>query len=193
MPTGYTADIENGISFEKFILSCARNFGALIMMRDEPNDAPIPDEFKPSDYYIEALKKSNEEFDFLSSLTDNQIKEYSESEYNKSVKDWQKREDEKLLLKNKYNEMLEKAIGWQPPTKDHEGLKEFMISQITKSIEWDCAEYDRPEKLTPKQWINERLKNVRWQIDYQTKENEAEIKRSEGRTEWVRKLKESVY
>jgi hypothetical protein len=36
MPTGYTAAIKDGISFEKFVWDCARGMGALVMMRDEP-------------------------------------------------------------------------------------------------------------------------------------------------------------
>ena len=51
MPTGYTAKIADGQTFEEFILSCARAFGALVEMRDEPADAPIPEEFKPSAYH----------------------------------------------------------------------------------------------------------------------------------------------
>lgn len=37
MPTGYTSPLYEGkeISFEQFALRCARNFGALVMMRDE--------------------------------------------------------------------------------------------------------------------------------------------------------------
>jgi hypothetical protein len=35
MPTGYTDKIKDGISFEEFVLSCARQFGACISMRDD--------------------------------------------------------------------------------------------------------------------------------------------------------------
>lgn len=40
MPTGYTADIKDGITFRDFALRCARAFGATIMQRDE--DISIP-------------------------------------------------------------------------------------------------------------------------------------------------------
>ena len=45
MPTGYTAGILEGETFEQYALQCAKAFGALVMMRDEPSDAPIPDQF----------------------------------------------------------------------------------------------------------------------------------------------------
>ena len=40
MPTGYTTDIYNGkdVSFRDFALTCARQFGACIMQRDDPAD-----------------------------------------------------------------------------------------------------------------------------------------------------------
>ena len=47
MPTGYTAPIKDGISFNDFMWGCARAFGALIMMRDDPPGTPIPERFEP--------------------------------------------------------------------------------------------------------------------------------------------------
>ncbi len=58
MPTGYTADIAKGITFQQYAWSCARAFGALVMMRDEPSDAPIPEAFTPSDYHVKALAEA---------------------------------------------------------------------------------------------------------------------------------------
>ena len=60
MPTGYTLDLYDGkdITFEEFALRCARAFGALISMRDEPIDAPIPERFEPSDYHLKELEKA---------------------------------------------------------------------------------------------------------------------------------------
>lgn len=57
MPTGYTWDIKDEITFEQFIMNCARAFGALVEMRDEPRDKKIPDELKPSDYHNKELSK----------------------------------------------------------------------------------------------------------------------------------------
>lgn len=43
MPSGYTSDIYHGkdVTFKEFALKCARNFGALMHMRDESLDTPI--------------------------------------------------------------------------------------------------------------------------------------------------------
>lgn len=53
MPTGYTNRIQNGeiTEFKDFALACARAFGALISMRDDALDAPMPAEILPDTKY----------------------------------------------------------------------------------------------------------------------------------------------
>lgn len=59
MPTIYTSDIRDGISFKTFALNCARAFGACVEIRDEPGGGEkIPEAFKASDYH---LKKAIED------------------------------------------------------------------------------------------------------------------------------------
>jgi hypothetical protein len=71
MPTGYTADVQNGTVTElrDFALSCARAFGACIMMRDDPPGTPIPDQFEPSSYYRIECEKAQAELSRLLTLT----------------------------------------------------------------------------------------------------------------------------
>ncbi len=51
MPTGYTDAVKDGITFDQFVLGCARGMGALVMMRDEPSGTPIPERFEPSRFF----------------------------------------------------------------------------------------------------------------------------------------------
>lgn len=75
MPTGYTAKLHNGEeqTFPEFVMSCARAFGALITMRDDPADAEIPDEFKPSDYHVRELEKARERLSEVEGWTFDQV------------------------------------------------------------------------------------------------------------------------
>jgi hypothetical protein len=194
MPTGYTAAIKDGISFPDFTLKCARAFGALVMMRDEPEGADIPDEFQPSDYHINELivlgqrKKELTEM----ALIDGAAAKAAEEEYQESITHWEKREAEKLELRNKYNEMLAQVVKWKAPTSEHEGLKEFMIKQLRDSIDWDCSESEKPEKVSTEKWYIGECARVQSMVSYHTKENEAEINRAAERSKWVRELKESL-
>lgn len=194
MPTGYTAAIKDGITFEKFVLTCARGFGALIMMRDEPMDAPIPDEFKPSNYHREKLIEARKEKALLETFSDEAKDDYCKEYNDEQLARWEKRKAEKEALEVKYKEMLAQVIQWQPPTPDHEGLKEFMIKQIRESIDFDCnMKYDeKPEPLSVEQWFQKRKEKVELNINYHTYENRKEVKRAADRTAWVVALKDSL-
>src|SRR5690242_16095032 len=59
MPTGYTSELqERDQLFAEFVWRCARAFGALIMMREERMDAPVPERFEVDAYYVESLAKA---------------------------------------------------------------------------------------------------------------------------------------
>jgi hypothetical protein len=59
MPTGYTADIKNGISFKTFAMNCARAFGACVTLRDEPGGGDkIPEAFEASTYHAQQVEKA---------------------------------------------------------------------------------------------------------------------------------------
>lgn len=74
MPTGYTADIKDGIDFKTYAMNCARAFGACVMLRDEPGGGErIPDAFEPSDlfvrYHLKAVEKARVELAALDAMT----------------------------------------------------------------------------------------------------------------------------
>jgi hypothetical protein len=121
MPTGYTDQIKDGISFEEFAWGCARAFGALIMMRDEPADAPIP-EFKPSEYAQKVIAESEARLSELQSMDEQQIAAASIAEYEREYKQVEKWNQDKSELRDKYAAMLSKVLAWNPPTPEHQGL-----------------------------------------------------------------------
>lgn len=51
----------DGMTFEEFIMCCARGMGALITMCDDPSNAEIPKAFKSSDYNKKRLKETETE------------------------------------------------------------------------------------------------------------------------------------
>jgi hypothetical protein len=195
MPTAYTADIAKGITFEKFVMNCARAFGACVTMRDDPMDAEIPEEFLPSDYHEKALAKLRKELAELNAMTPQDTER-------RSVEDWESQErnraeslQRKADVANAYRAMLGKVNDWTPPTPDHEGLRSFMQQQISDSIKWDCdgSYYERPaEKLSAAAWLAKRLSAVAQDIQYHTEEHEKEVTRCRERSEWVRALRRSL-
>ena len=196
MPTGYTAAIKDGITFEKFALDCARAFGACVMMRDEPGGGEaIPDEFKPSDYHERNAKQCRDALASLLSMTPQDREEAAKNEWKATEASRLVNLKEKRLLRAAYESMLSNVDAWTPPTDEHNGLKEFMRSQIKESIDFDCREdyYATPTpRLNGEQWAIKEVARLGRDIEYHDQKNAEEIERAAGRTAWVKALRASL-
>lgn len=192
MPTGYTAKIKDGQSFNEFVLGCAKAFGACITLRDEPLDTPIPDEFQPSDYHARKLVEEKRELHRLCIMTTDQAQEEADVEYQKQLQDYERRVLENNSTKASYEAMLKLVEIWQPPTPEHEILKTFMMDQIKGSIDFDCHEPEPPKRIGYSAWLTSKIASVRWSIDYHEKEHKAELERTASRNAWIKALRESL-
>lgn len=119
MPTGYTASIKDGITFEEFALDCARAFGACITMRDDSMSKPIPDSFEPSDYHKKALAQEKSNLTRLNSMTIAEAEVVAKAEYDREIKRIKKSLRESKDLMAKYSDMMRQVEAWQPPTSEH--------------------------------------------------------------------------
>jgi len=196
MPTGYTYMIEEGISFKDFVMGCARAMGALVMMREDPSDKPIPERFEPSDFYLKTFKEKEIELINIKKLTLKEIEVKVLMEYNKKIKDSQDYINKNIGLKEKYQKMLMAVQAWNVPSPDHKGLQDFMIQQLETSIEHDCdIEYTIKEKITKpsaQEWRDNKIHLLLKRIADYKNEHLKEVKRVEGRNLWIKQLRESL-
>jgi hypothetical protein len=196
MPSGYTADIKDGISFKTFALNCARAFGACVELRDEPGGGDrIPESFAPSDYHTKALDKARADLAALGAMTPAELergaaKAYDDAETNRTM---QLREI--AGQRAAYEAMLAKVQAWVPPTEEHKGMQQFMAKQITESIRFDCGGdyYATPTvRLTGPGWAEKRRAALARDLDYHAEKHAEEVKRAESRTAWVAALRASL-
>tara|TARA_R110000850_G_C9803990_1_gene450716 strand:- start:144 stop:731 length:588 start_codon:yes stop_codon:yes gene_type:complete len=195
MPTGYTAEVQKGISFNKYALNCARAFGALITMRDEPSDKEIPEKLEPSDYHFKAKVKAEDSLSALNSLSSEAANKKALDAFNSAELNRTEKLKEEATIEVRYNEMLSKAKLWESPSKDHDKLKEFMVSQLEESIRFDCGSsyYEKPTvKLTGKQWRSEQIERAHKDIAYQIKNYREEVERTDSRNKWIDLLRDSI-
>lgn len=203
MPTGYTADIQSGKMTElrEYALSCARAFGALVTMRDEPNDAPIPDRFEPRTSYHD--KQIEEDRAALAEVHAMPLDEATRS----AMREWEAaraRDAERQARigaeRSRYLKMREQVQAWTVP---HEltGLKKFMLDQINESIRFDCGGEDErnafhatdvPIPMSGEEWKRKRLETLSRSIAYHTDQRAAEILRTEERNKWIAALRSSL-
>lgn len=200
MPTGYTAAIleGDGITFEQYALSCARAFGAPVMMRDDPMDAPIPDKFDASHYHDEALETAKAELGKLEAMSIRERLAYGDkqkaAELARLTENLHKQGSNKLRL-----ERMAKAVTeWQPPTPDHAEMKSFMLQQIKDTIKFDgdTDYHDRRlaeiSAMPPSKFYLDARDAAARTISYHTTGAEKERARAAERTKWVQDLKLSL-
>lgn len=196
MPTGYTAEVGDGkvTDFNVFAMQCARAFGALITMRDDPADAAIPAEFAPSDYHVKALAKAREALASLRAMSIDQRQVAADTANAGAVASWDLHEAKKAETRKRYDAMVARVKAWTPPTGDHVEMKNFMLQQLSESIRFDCgpAYSKRPSPLQRDEWFAEAVAKAEHDIDYHTKEHAAEVKRCAWRSAWIADLRRSL-
>lgn len=195
MPTGYTANIQKGISFKEYALSCARAFGALVVMRDESSDCEIPENFEPSCYHLNSSALLEIELAETEALTSDEAEVAALDFFNKKEEYRLKKIEEAALVEKSYKEMLSKVNNWNSPSRDHDKLKEFMASQINESIKFDCGStyYNTPtKKMTGEQWRSMRLESLHKDIAYHVNGYSEEVERTNNRNEWIATLRSSL-
>lgn len=197
MPTGYTSAIDDkDISFEQFVWRCARGMGALVMMRDDYLGAKIPERFEASPYHQDALEKAQKERKRLLAMSDDQIENENRAEMAKLAKESEEATARSKEALARYDRMVAKVEAWAPPTKDHEGLKKFMLEQLSTGRPFDMGgDYEGRRgafKTKPAAWRRERIAAIDEQIAYHSRAYVEEVERTEERNDWLDALRGSV-
>lgn len=136
MPTGYTAYIEDGniTTGKEFLKLCLREFGIAVDMRDEPLSVPVPAHFEPDEWYknhyMNMVKKLKEN----ESLTFEDVKLRRQREHDQEVKSARRAIAQMTEVNERYKQIRKQIEAWTPPTEDYNGIKQFAIDQIEKSM-----------------------------------------------------------
>jgi hypothetical protein len=174
-------------------MQLARGMGALVMMRDDPSDAAIPEAFEPSQYSAKSLLKARTERDTLRAMTTAEANSAAQAE----VKEYDRSESayraEKVVARQRYQAMLDKVLAWEGAP---EGIKEFGLEQLRRGMEFDCpAETkfyrERPTEIG-EEWRRAKLEKLAKDILYHAAEQAKEDARTEERNSWIAQLRRSL-
>lgn len=194
MPTGYTSDIYNGKpqTFKEFAMECARAFGALITLRDSP-DEPIPEEFTPrTEYYYKQLEEATRRLPIVGAWTPEEAQAAADAAYERIKAAHDERVNEVRELGLRYDNMLRSACAYVPPSPDHEEFRKFMIQQLENSKKSDCYTGDPLEPFDPSEYKASQIDDLERQINRCRKNIAEENQRAADRTRWVTELRESL-
>lgn len=203
MPTGYTAGILDGkiTTFAQFAKQCMRAFGATIHMRDDDMDTEIIPR-TPSEYYSTAIQEAKQVLKDVEDLSDEVIIENYKKKL-EEIKEYHLKAIAKAKVGEKnMNNILKDVIKWQPPTSEHTGIKDFMIEQITQTIDFDCkTKYHDKElanielellTLNASEIRKGMIANAKKDLEYYTKNYNEDVEKCNKSNQWVADFIESL-
>lgn len=194
MPTGYTAKLmEKGQDFRSFVLTCARGMGACVMQRDDPMDES-PQKQKPSDYHIKAIAEAEKRLAKLKAMSPAKQREYGSDLRAAELTRLQQSQISEREQEARLERMEAQVRAWQPPTKDHGGLRDFMLDQIkiSKHGDWMAKYVREAEEKGADAYFVEDLSKAARDIDYPREEHDKEVARTNERNDWIDQLYKSL-
>lgn len=196
MPTGYTAGILDGTitTFPQYAKLCMRAFGATIHLRDESLDAEY-EKRTPSDYYSKEIEKAKQLLKDAETLSDEEIITNRKTELETS-KEYHLKAIAKAKVDTKnMNDILKDVRKWQPPTSEHTGIKDFMIDQIEKTLDFDCKTKYHDEglakielellTLNASEIRKSMIEKAKKDFEYNTKNYNEDVERCDKSNQWV--------
>lgn len=196
MPTGYTAPIYEGekdFTFEKFAMRCARNFHLREKSKEEAID--LEKDFQPNSFYKDMLEVAEKDYqDFLDNPpTEEQLNKKFDEYVQMEQARFLEREQKTEVIRKRYAAMMRKVLAWQPPTPEHQNLKDFMLNQLRDSIEYDCSYY-APDVKDREGFFKDAMSPDRFlrRISHYREMWENEVRRSEECKKWVKDLMDSL-
>lgn len=195
MPSAYTASVADGTITElkPFAMQLARGMGALVMMRDDPWDAPIPERFEPSQYNAERLAEAKAERDRITSMSDAEADAAAKAEAEEFDRYVAERDARQVEQRKRYESMIAKVGAWKGAP---EGIREFALSQLRESLDFDCPDlqplFERRPDENGAAWRAAKLAKLGEIILYHAKEQAEEEHRTESRNLWLAQLRRSL-
>ncbi len=204
MPTGYTAPVADGkiTEFADFALTCARGFGALVLLRDSDQSLEATKRYIAEEaylagdggYYARELESQKERVFRLRTLSDADALAEAIAEREEVRADNERSERERAETEDRYQAMLAKVAAWEPPTDDHWSFKEYMEEQLADSIKFDCSPFSMPvpEVTTGAAWREAKIIEGERRIARLEDDLAKERERETSRKAWVEALVESL-
>lgn len=193
MPTGYTAQFldDPKMTFEQWALKCTRAMGVLIHMRDASFDAPIPTVIEPSSYYREELERAEGEVRRFEVMTIEEAGALVEAERAAYEQRAAESEERQLMEIARHEEMKAKVEAWTPPTPEHEGIKRFMLEQISIS---QMPYYDPGpwRARTAEQWLDEKRKSAAETLSIRRADWQKSVDSAAKATKWLADFRASL-
>lgn len=203
MPTGYTAYIEDGdiTTGKEFLKLCTRAMGIAIDLKEEPLSAPTPTNFEPNTYYKHKYEKALKDLEKVSKMSFEEAKFQMKKDYEDRINGYKNFVERETTKNEKYAKVKREVEEWIPPTSEHQGLKDFALSQINMCmteleyidnyLEKTKEKFDDSDEAV-QNYINDITSCCKDDVDRTYKMWQAELERVRSKNEWMRQFLESL-
>jgi hypothetical protein len=191
MPTGYTDEIQNGMTLGEFILKCARSRLCMMHIRDvAPHTEELVENYIPDVSYYDK-KIAEAEVDLEDLLSETNIVSLYELNFEESIRLYEERYERNAKLVLKYKDMLFKVEQLKLP-KEYEDLRAFMLDQIKISINDDCGLGPKPLPQPPTRWYEKQISFVKKQVAYHVAKKEKALRQAAEANIWAAGLNKII-
>jgi len=202
MASAFTGPVQEGVitEFPDFALKCARAIGPFVLMRDDSDTSPeatrraiVTGRYLEDDSYgAKHLTDIEAELARVRDMYDGAVLAAAQAQHDDAVRLNEESVAERERTRTRYEAMIEKVEAWDPPTSDHAGLKEFMLSQLHESLEHDCHDFTFEVPEVSLSWREQTIERLEKQAEDQRTRNAEAAERNEWRRAWVAALVESL-
>lgn len=196
----YEGDEEE--TFERFVKRCSRAMD--FRAREEgPITARMPDleriereELAERTGWLEEaqkdLQEAIDERDALLAMTDEEVRAESEKRAEETFQFYSDINQKNFPRAERFRAMLAKVDAWTPPTPKHEGLKRFMVEQLSHHL--DDGKAPVKEVKTPEAWRAEQLRYANRNVEVKRERvaKKEELLASPTTAQWLRELIDSL-
>jgi hypothetical protein len=200
MPSGLTCKIYSGeeLTLRDFALRCVTQLGAGYFASQQ-GEKELPKDKAPiltvGSYHEVKIIKAEKEIEKWEALRNNleEARKLYDEQYAKNMQTNAAVNEQRKEIKERYNTVLEKVKAWDIPI-EYNSLKELMLEQLKKSIEFDCSPYTpyKEEKVPIEEWIEIRIKLAKRDLDYHTEELQEEKRRITENNNYLKGLYEAL-
>jgi len=181
MPTGYTACIEDGCTFNDFVLKCAR-----VTPTTKAEIAKGPDP-----YHVDSIKETLKGLLCVYGMTDKELEAKALENYEQRQKDHTELVASERRVRNQYAVMRAQVENWEPPTGKHLELKCFMLNQIEDSVSPPFKWRVKPAQSAA-EWQASEMLRLHEDLEYHWQKHKAEIRRYAERAQYIKDLRASL-
>ena len=185
MPTGYTSALYDGpVDFKKFALRCATAF-----FHDMHE---LPEEISPPTFYLEKIEELRAELVEVQSWDEAAADRQAHQTHREAYQQWLDDEEKVRMRSLRYRLMLAQVSDWQPPTPEHEPLKQLMVDQLQQSLDFDCGSYPPPKRLSGADYRRSRLADIHRHLGRHRLDRGKAIDAAREQNDWILALRQSL-